>query len=80
MICSIINCGLLLIPWLSGVSNASHAPQFNWCQITNLLVVDALSSLHGLPYDDPPLPVACKLPIKTMVARQLPTTIVNRPR
>ena len=44
------------------------------CQITNLLVVDPLSSL-AYPVMTHLLPVANKLRIKTLVAKQLPTNI-----
>ena len=44
----------------------------NECHVTDLLVVDLHSSLayFMMTY---PLPIAGKLPIKTLVARQLPT-------
>ena len=44
----------------------------NYCQITILLVVDLCSSLAYFMMTHP-LPIAGKLPIKTSVARQLPT-------
>ena len=44
----------------------------NYCQITILLVVDLLSSLAYFMMTHP-LPIASKLPIKTLVAKQLPT-------
>ena len=44
----------------------------NYCQITILLVVDLCSSLAYFMVIQP-LPIAGKLPIKTLVARQLPT-------
>ena len=44
----------------------------NYWQITILLVVDLCSSL-GYFMMTQPLPIAGKLPIKTLVARQLPT-------
>ena len=44
----------------------------NYCQITILLVVDLCSSLAYFMMTHP-LTVAGKLPIKTLVARQLPT-------
>ena len=43
--------------------------------VTDLLVVDLCSSLAYFMMTHP-LPVASKLPIKTLVARQLPTIIV----
>ena len=42
------------------------------CQITILLVVDTLSS-SAYPMMTHPFPVPSNLPIKTLVARQLPT-------
>ena len=53
-------------------SNASRVP--NYCQITILLVVDSLSSQDYLMMTHC-LHVAGNLPIKTLVARQLPTII-----
>ena len=44
----------------------------NYWQITILLVVDLCSSLAYFMMTQP-LPIASKLPIKTLVARQLPT-------
>ena len=44
----------------------------NYCQITILLVVDLYSSLAYCIMTQP-LPIAGKLPIKTLVAGQLPT-------
>ena len=44
----------------------------NYCQITILLVVDLCSSLAYFMMTQP-LPIAGKIPIKTLVARQLPT-------
>ena len=44
----------------------------NYWQITILLVVDLCSSLAYFMMTQP-LPIACKLPIKTLVAKQLPT-------
>ena len=44
----------------------------NYCQITILLVVDLHSSLVNFMMTHP-FPIAGKLPIKTWVARQLPT-------
>ena len=44
----------------------------NYWQITILLVVDLCSSLAYFMMTKP-LPIASKLPIKTLVARQLPT-------
>ena len=44
----------------------------NYRQITVLLVVDLCSSLAYFMMTQP-LPIAGKLPIKTLVARQLPT-------
>ena len=61
----------------------SGSPQFvtmhlmhpNYCQIlTILLVVDLCSSLPYFMMNQP-LPIASKLPIKTLVARQLPTNM-----
>ena len=50
-----------------------HGPMHpNYCQITILLVVDLCSSLAYFMMTHP-LPIAGKLPIKTLVARQLPT-------
>ena len=46
----------------------------NYCQITILLVVDLCSSLAYFMMIQP-LPIAGKLPIKTLVARQLPTSV-----
>ena len=46
----------------------------NYCQGTILLVVDLCSSLAYLMMTQP-LPMAGKLPIKTLVAKQLPTNI-----
>ena len=43
----------------------------NYCQITILLVVDLCSSLAY--FMTHPLPIVNKLPIQTLVARQLPT-------
>ena len=48
----------------------------NYCQITILLVVDLCSSLAYFMMTQP-LPIAGKLPIKTLVARQLPTNVYN---
>ena len=45
----------------------------NYWQITILLVVDLCSSLAYFMMAQP-LPIAGKLPIKTLVAKQLPTT------
>ena len=44
----------------------------NYWQITILLVVDPCSSLAYFMMTQP-LPIAGKLPIKTLVAKQLPT-------
>ena len=44
----------------------------NQCYVTDLLVVDLRSSLAYFMMTHP-LPVTGKLPIKTLVARQLPT-------
>ena len=44
----------------------------NYCQITILLVIDLCLSLAYFMMTHP-LPIASKLPIKTLVARQLPT-------
>ena len=46
----------------------------NYWQITILLVVDPLSSLTYFMMTQP-LPIASKLPIKTLVAKQLPTNV-----
>ena len=46
----------------------------NYWQITVLLVVDLFSSLAYFMMTQP-LPIASKLPIKTLVAKQLPTNI-----
>ena len=46
----------------------------NYWQITILLVVDLCSSLAYFMMIQP-LPIAGKLPIKTLVAKQLPTNI-----
>ena len=46
----------------------------NYCQITILLVVDLCSSLAYFMMTQP-LPIAGKLPIKTLVAKQLPTNV-----
>ena len=46
----------------------------NYWQITILLVVDLCSSLAYFMMTQP-LPIASKLPIKTLVARQLPTNV-----
>ena len=43
----------------------------NYCQMTTLLIVDLCSSLTYFMMTHP-LPIASKLPIKTLVARQLP--------
>ena len=46
----------------------------NHCQITNLLAHDPLSSL-AYPMMTHTLPLASNYPIKTLVARQLPTNV-----
>ena len=46
----------------------------NYCQITILLVVDLCSSLAYFVMTQS-LPIVSKLPIKPLVARQLPTNI-----
>ena len=51
-----------------------HLMHPNYCQITILLVVDICSSLAYFMMTQP-LPIAGKLPIKTLVARQLPTNV-----
>ena len=51
-----------------------HLMHPNYCQITILLVVDLRSSLAYYMMTQP-LPIAGKLPIKTLVARQLPTNV-----
>ena len=48
----------------------------NYCQITILLVVDLCSSLAYFMMTQP-LPIASKLSIETLVARQLPTTLLT---
>ena len=48
--------------------------EMHYWQITILLVVDLCSSLAYFMMTQP-LPIAGKLPIKTLVARQLPTTM-----
>ena len=48
----------------------------NYWQITILLVVDLYSSLAYFMMTQP-LPIAGKLPIKTLVAKQLPTSYVT---
>ena len=48
----------------------------NYCQITILLVVHLCSSLAYFMMAQP-LPIAGKLPIKTLVARQLPTSNIG---
>ena len=45
-----------------------------YCRITILLVVDLCSSLAYFMMTQP-LPIVGKLPIKTLVARQLPTSM-----
>ena len=57
-----------------GVHETMHLMHPNYWQITILLVVDLCSSLAYFMMTQP-LPIASKLPIKTLVARQLPTTI-----
>ena len=47
----------------------------NYWQITILLVVDLCSSL-AYSMMTQPLPIAGKLPIKTLVAKQLPTNTI----
>ena len=47
----------------------------NYCQITILLVVDLCSSLPYFMMTQP-LSIAGKLPLKNLVARQLPTSII----
>ena len=46
----------------------------NYWQITSLLVVDLCSSLAYFMMTQP-LPIAGKLPIKALVAKQLPTNM-----
>ena len=46
----------------------------NYCQITILLVFDLCSSLAYFTMTQP-LPIAGKLPIKILVAKQLPTNM-----
>ena len=48
----------------------------NYRQITILLVVDLCSSLAYFMMTQP-LPIAGKLPIKTLVAKQLPTNVIK---
>ena len=52
-----------------------HLMHRNYWQITILLVVDLCSSLAYFMMIQP-LPIAGKLPIKTLVAKQLPTIIL----
>ena len=53
-------------------TNKMHLMHPNYWQITILLVVDLCSSLgHFMMIQ--PLPIAGKLPIKTLVAKQLST-------
>ncbi|MCG8626412.1 MAG: hypothetical protein MJE68_30990, partial [Proteobacteria bacterium] len=51
-----------------------HLMHPNYWQITILLVVDLYSSLAYFMMTHP-LPIAGKLPIKTLVAKQLPTSM-----
>ena len=55
-----------------GTHIQAHAHVVTW-YIIDFLVVDLHSSLAY--FDDPSLPIASKFPIKTLVARQLPTNI-----
>ena len=57
---------------LIGVHEMHGRVHSNQCHVTDLLVVDLRSSLAYFVMTHP-LPEACKLPIKTLVARQLPT-------
>ena len=57
-----------------GVHSTMHLMHPNYCQNTILLVVDLCSSLAYFMMTQP-LPIAGKLPIKTLVARQLPTNV-----
>ena len=52
--------------------HASHAPQL---LSDNYFVGSWFSFTLGLPYDGLPLPIAGNLPTKSLVARQLPTTL-----
>ena len=56
-----------------------HLMHPNYWQITILLVVDLCSSLAYFMMTQP-LPIAGKLPIKTLVAKQLPTNNIIVPR
>ena len=51
--------------------NASHAPQLMSC---NLLSIHHWPTIWWPP-SPPPIPVAGKLPIKALIARQLPTNV-----
>ena len=55
-----------------------HLMHPNYWQITILLVVDVCSSLAYFMMTQP-LPIAGKLPIKTLVAKQLPTNMYAAP-
>ena len=55
--------------------HAMHLMHPNYWQITILLVVDLCSSSAYFMVTQP-LPIAGKLPIKTLVAKQLPTNCI----
>ena len=57
------------------INNSYGRMHPNYWQITILLVVDLCSSLAYFMMIQP-LPIAGKLPIKTLVAKQLPTNII----
>ena len=77
-----ISCFIFIVYWqiiviyltVIGVHEVHGRMHPNYCQITILLVLDLSSSLIDLLYDGASLPIAGKLPIKTLVARQLPTS------
>ena len=56
------------------VYSTMHLMHPNYCQISILLVVD-LCSLLAYFMMTQPFPIASKLPIKTLVAMQLPTNV-----
>ena len=66
--------GYVLYRALVGVHEMHGRMHPNYYQITVLLVVDLCSSLAYLMMTQP-IPIAGKLPIKTLVARQLPTNV-----
>ena len=61
----------LTVIWVHVMHGRMHP---NYYQITILLVVDLCSSLAYFMMTQP-LPIAGKLPIKTLFARQLPTNV-----